>query len=89
MRGPGAPRPVCLSRSLLIADPNTQTDQSRRSRPPHAERAAYYVPMSNHLLVRTARGEAVERPPVWAMRQAGRWDPEFRAVRAGLGFYEF
>jgi uroporphyrinogen decarboxylase len=23
------------------------------------------------------------------MRQAGRWDPEFRAVRAGLGFYEF
>src|SRR4051812_8016811 len=44
---------------------------------------------SNHLLVRAARGEAVERPPVWAMRQAGRWDPEFRAIRAGLGFYEF
>ncbi len=45
--------------------------------------------MPDHLLVRAARGEAVERPPVWAMRQAGRWDPEFRAVRAGLGFYEF
>src|SRR5829696_2729446 len=42
-----------------------------------------------HLLVRAARGEAVERPPVWAMRQAGRWDPEFNRVRAGLGFYEF
>jgi uroporphyrinogen decarboxylase len=42
-----------------------------------------------HLLVRAARGEAVERPPVWAMRQAGRWDPEFRAVRAGMSFYEF
>jgi len=41
------------------------------------------------LLVRAARGEAVERPPVWAMRQAGRWDPEFQKVRAGLGFYEF
>jgi uroporphyrinogen decarboxylase len=42
-----------------------------------------------HLLVRAARGERVERPPVWAMRQAGRWDPEFNKVRAGLGFYEF
>src|ERR1700686_5831170 len=42
-----------------------------------------------HLLVRAARGEPVERPPVWAMRQAGRWDPEFNAVRAGLSFYEF
>src|SRR6266481_952399 len=42
-----------------------------------------------HLLVRAARGEAVERPPVWAMRQAGRWDPEFNKVRAGLSFYEF
>src|SRR5262249_43378605 len=31
----------------------------------------------------------VERPPVWAMRQAGRWDPEFNRVRAGLSFYEF
>jgi uroporphyrinogen decarboxylase len=42
-----------------------------------------------HLLVRAARGEHVERPPVWAMRQAGRWDPEFNRVRAGLSFYEF
>src|SRR6478672_3248419 len=42
-----------------------------------------------HLLVRAARGERVERPPVWAMRQAGRWDPEFQRLRAGLGFYEF
>ena len=45
--------------------------------------------MSDHLLVRACRGEAVERTPVWAMRQAGRWDPEFRRVRGGLDFYEF
>src|SRR5271167_986074 len=44
---------------------------------------------TSHLLVRAARGEAVERPPVWAMRQAGRWDPEFNRLRAGLPFYEF
>jgi uroporphyrinogen decarboxylase len=41
------------------------------------------------LLVRAARGEQVERPPVWAMRQAGRWDPEFQKLRAGHSFYEF
>ena len=44
---------------------------------------------TEHLLVRVARGERVERPPVWAMRQAGRWDPEFSKLRAGLSFYEF
>src|SRR6516164_4588424 len=47
------------------------------------------IESSCHLLVRTARGEVVERPPVWAMRQAGRWDPEFNRLRAGLSFYEF
>src|SRR4051812_43097958 len=45
--------------------------------------------MPDHLLIRAARGEAVERPPVWAMRQAGRWDPEFNKLRAGKSFYEF
>src|SRR5437870_11869758 len=47
------------------------------------------VPASTHLLVRAARGEKVERVPVWAMRQAGRWDPEFNRLRAGQSFYEF
>ena len=44
---------------------------------------------SRHLLIRAARGEEVERPPVWAMRQAGRWDPEFNKLRGRLSFYEF
>ncbi|MCE9534685.1 MAG: uroporphyrinogen decarboxylase family protein [Planctomycetes bacterium] len=42
-----------------------------------------------HLLLRAALGETVERPPVWAMRQAGRWDPEFNRIRSGLSFFEF
>jgi uroporphyrinogen decarboxylase len=44
---------------------------------------------NRHLLLRAARGEAIDRPPVWAMRQAGRWDPEFNKLRAGMSFYEF
>ena len=44
---------------------------------------------SPHLLVRAANGEDVERAPIWAMRQAGRWDPEFRRVRAGAEFFAF
>ncbi|HVJ83159.1 MAG TPA: uroporphyrinogen decarboxylase family protein, partial [Planctomycetia bacterium] len=43
----------------------------------------------NDLFLRAARGEKVERTPVWAMRQAGRWDPDFQKLRAGIGFYEF
>ena len=47
------------------------------------------LPSSRHLLVRAALGDSVERPPVWAMRQAGRWDPEFNRLRGGHSFYEF
>jgi uroporphyrinogen decarboxylase len=46
-------------------------------------------PSRPHLLLRAIRGEEIERPPVWAMRQAGRWDPDFNRIRAGLSFYEF
>lgn len=43
--------------------------------------------MKNDLLLRAARGEKVERVPVWVMRQAGRYLPEFRAVREKHDFF--
>ena len=36
-------------------------------------------------LLRVLNGEALDVPPVWLMRQAGRYLPEYRAVRARAG----
>jgi uroporphyrinogen decarboxylase len=44
--------------------------------------------LQNDLLLRTLRGEATERVPVWMMRQAGRFLPEYRALREKYSFFE-
>src|SRR5437660_10302712 len=41
-------------------------------------------------LLRSLAGETLERPPWWLMRQAGRYLPEYRALRArASSFVEF
>src|SRR5215467_4430055 len=40
------------------------------------------------LFLRACRGETLLRVPVWIMRQAGRYLPEYREIRAKHGFLE-
>ncbi len=43
--------------------------------------------IKNDLFLRALKGEVVERPPVWMMRQAGRFLPEFMEIREKYDFF--
>ena len=41
--------------------------------------------MADKLILRALAGETLPVPPIWMMRQAGRYLPEYRATRAEAG----
>jgi len=43
--------------------------------------------IKNDLYLRALKGEVVERPPVWMMRQAGRYLPEFQVIKKKYDFF--
>ncbi|MBN9350543.1 MAG: uroporphyrinogen decarboxylase [Chitinophagaceae bacterium] len=44
--------------------------------------------LKNNLLLQALAGEEVPRPPVWMMRQAGRYLPDYRKIREKYSFFE-
>ena len=43
--------------------------------------------IKNDLFLKALKGESVSRPPVWMMRQAGRYLPEFMAIKEKYDFF--
>ena len=43
--------------------------------------------IKNDLFLRALKGETVTRPPVWMMRQAGRYLPEFMEIKKKYDFF--
>lgn len=44
--------------------------------------------LKNDLIIKMLKGEPTERTPVWMMRQAGRYLPEYMVLRKKYGFFE-
>src|ERR1700733_13691269 len=43
--------------------------------------------LKNDLILRALKGEQVSRPPVWMMRQAGRYLPDYIKLREKYDFF--
>ena len=48
-----------------------------------------FPPLRNTLVFDSLQGKDLERIPIWTMRQAGRYLPEFQKEREGIEFFVF
>jgi len=72
--------PRRTAKGMDVIPPTRKTDE------PDKRKEYQKRPMlKNDLLLRAARRERTSRPPVWFMRQAGRTDPQYQALRRRSG----
>ena len=64
------------------AQPSTRSTDREAVAPPPAG------PWNDGPFMKACRCQAVDRTPIWLMRQAGRYMPEYRAVREKISFLE-
>jgi uroporphyrinogen decarboxylase len=69
----------CQFRGTLETMGNEQTV----AKPQAISKALY-----DSIFMKACRGEATDTTPIWLMRQAGRFQPEYRAIREKLSFLE-
>ena len=70
-----------VTASMIESNTARDTEPNTSSKP--------FPPLKNDRILRAAKGQEVDCVPVWVMRQAGRYLPEFRELRKEHDFFRF
>ncbi len=85
---PSHPKMGFLVKELAAKSRELLERKNKKSSFIFAGEKAKTVPLSESLFLKACRQEPVSRTPLWIMRQAGRYLPQYQAVRSKVSFLE-